>query len=93
MGINCWVDMVTEKAKVRSQQKTYDKNNMLTRKAKDIRAKLSRSSHECEGTYECEFSGEFRLRMRMRIRILFANLSYIMTYSSYKLRGTNFYEF
>ena len=42
MGIDCWVDMVTEKAKVRSEQKTYDKNNMLTRKAKDIRAKFAR---------------------------------------------------
>ena len=33
-------------------------------------------------------NGEFRLRMRTRIRILFANLSYIMTYSSYKLRSS-----
>ena len=86
MGIDCWVDMVKEKAKVRSEQTTYDKNNLLTRKAKDIRAKFARSSRECEGTYECEFSGEFGLRMRTRIRIIFANLSY-------KLRSTNFYEF
>ena len=84
MGIDCWLDMVTEKAKVRSEQKTYDKNNMLTRKAKDIRAKFAVKAH---------MNGEFKLRMRTRIRILFAKLSYIMTYSSYKLRGTNFDEF
>ena len=42
MGIDCWVDMVTEKAKVRSEQKTYDKNNMLTQKAKDVRAEFAR---------------------------------------------------
>ena len=82
MGSNCWQDMVMV---VRSEQ--------IARKPKDIRAKFRRSSREYEGTYECEFSGELRLRMQTRIRLLFANLSYIMTYSSYKLRGTDFFEF
>ena len=77
MGIDCWVDMVTEKAKVRSEQKTYDKNNMLMRKAKDIRAKFARSSREGRANVkahtnanlvanlgcECEREFEFYLRI------------------------------
>ena len=73
MGIYYWVDMVTEKAKVRSEQKTYDKNNMLTRKAKDI----AQSSREVRANAkahmnanlvanlgcECEREFEFYLRI------------------------------
>ena len=36
------VDSFTKKAKVRSEQKTYDKNSMLMHKSKDIRAKFAR---------------------------------------------------
>ena len=78
MGIDCWVDMVTEKAKVRSEQKTYDKNNLLMRKARDIRAKLTRSSREVRANVkahtnanlvanlgcECEREFEFYLRIQ-----------------------------
>ena len=42
------VEWTFSQRKVRSEQKTYDKNSMLMHKSKDIRAKFARSSRECE---------------------------------------------
>ena len=45
------MDIFTNKAKVRSEQKTYDKNSMLMQKSSDIRANFA----ECECRYGCEY--------------------------------------
>ena len=87
------MDIFTKKAKVRSEQKTYDKNNMLMQKSKDIRAKFARNSCECECRYGCEYDCARGCEFERDFGFFLMNLRYIMTDSSYNSCRLNSYDF
>ena len=79
------MDIFTKKAKVRSQEKTYDKNNMPCTNQR-ILARSSREG-ECGYGYDYDCARSYELEREFSF---FVNLSYIMSDSSYNSRGLNF---
>ena len=79
------MDIFKKKAKVKAEQKTYDKNSMLMHKSKDIRANANADADGNTIAHEVANSNANS--------VFFVNSSYIMTDSSYNSRPLNFYDF